>query len=49
MPLDYWTNLPTMARLLSDRRADVRDDGDDGPVLLDALPQVVDEPDVHLR
>ncbi len=35
MPLLFWSNLPTMVGVLADRRADVRDDGDDGAVLFE--------------
>ena len=46
MPLPFWYNLPTMAGYLLVVALDVRDDGDDGAVLLDDLPKVVDQPDV---
>ena len=36
MPLPFWYNLPTMAGYFLIVALDVRDDGDDGPVLLDA-------------
>ena len=49
MPLDYWDNMPTMGGYFLIVGLTVRDHRDDGAVLLDALPQVVDQPDVHLR
>ena len=48
MPLPFWSQSADDGRLPADRRAVLRDDGDDGPVLLDDVSQVGDEPDLHV-
>ena len=47
MPLGFWSHLPTMVGYLLIVGLVLRDDGDDGPVLLDGVPQIGHEPDLQ--